>query len=327
MAKVSNMLVFVLGLGAMFAILIASTLFAAPSHAHFDKIPTEPRITQLQALEIVEKDLKTELPETQEIKLMFQLYNFSSQRYESDSEYVEYIRKIGYWYAFEHIRDNPEPLQMPLRFVHANGTVYNVDASTNSFEKICDEPSLICPMGRFAEFAMDRLVYQAEIKWEPATEETHYYNEGYYFIDAESGQIVWNSIEYEKNRKPMPNVNFDNKTIAQLFEERLHPPESMHAGILRGASLESRDISYLPEEIRVTLGVDNRVIWTNRDLVAHTVVSDAGHSNGYTGRFESELIEPGETFEYIFFETGEYPYHCDIHPWMTGRIEVLENFS
>lgn len=328
MPERSNLFVFILGLGAVFSILYVSGIFAQPGHAHVT-IPTEPKISQLQAIEIIENDLRAEIPEMQETKLSFQLYNFSAQQYSAggNNQYADYRHKLGFGWTFSHVKEYPELLQLPLRFVHANGTVYNVDESAKTFEKVCDAPSVMCPMGRFSAFAKDRLVYNAEIRWEPATEVTRYFNEGYYIIDAETGHIVWNIIDYEKNRKPMPNVNFDNKTIRQLFEERLDPPESMQADIVRGASLESSNVSYLPKEIRVTLSIDNSIVWTNRDAVAHTVISDTGYSNYYTGRFESGLVEPNSTFEYTFFENGEYPYHCDLHPWMTGKVEVLENFS
>jgi plastocyanin len=205
--------------------------------------------------------------------------------------------------------------------------VYNVDQETRSFEKICDEPSLICPMGRFAAFAKDRLVYHAEIRWAPATEETSWFNEGSYFVDAESGKIAWNIIDHERNRKPMPKVNFDNRTIRQLFEARIDPPEVMDADIVRGASVEGSDVSYLPKHIRISLGIDNQIVWTNRDTTTHTVVSDNVYSNRHTGKFESGLIDPNGTYAYTFFDVGKYPYHCTIHPWMTGTVEVMEGFS
>ncbi len=331
MASGSRMLVvFVLGLGAMFSILYVSTIFSNAGHAHFDNIPTNPNVSQLEAIEIIDNDLKSRVPESHEVRLAFQLFNFSAQEYSAggNNQYVDYRNKLGYYaWAFSHVKENPELLQMPLMFVHANGTMYSIDESTMTYEKACDEPSPICPMGVTHTIASkDRLVYRAEIMWRPAVSDIPY-TEGYYIIDVESGEIVWNTIDYLKNRKSMPNVTYDNRTIKQLIEDRLDPPETARVDIQIGASLESNEVGYKPENIRVTLGIDNTILWTNTDSVAHTVVSDNGYSNDYTGRFESELIEPNHTFEYTFFKTGEYPYHCDIHPWMTGMVEVLENFS
>ena len=33
-------------------------------------------------------------------------------------------------------------------------------------------------------------------------------------------------------------------------------------------------------------------------------------------------IEAGDTFSYTFTEAGEFPYHCEPHPWMIGTVIV-----
>lgn len=320
----SYLLVAALAFGVVFSLLYAAPLFGREGHAHAD-IPIQPRISQLEAIEIIEKDLRSEVPELQGAKLLYHFYNYSMQ-VESSPGYGRYLASIGYGYTFDHIKKNPGFLQLPLRFVHANGTVYNIDEFAGSPEKICDEPSVTCPMGRFGIYAKDRLVYNAEVRWEPATEEI-WFNEGFYVIDAESGQIVWNSIDHERNRKPMPSVNFDNKTIAQLLKERLSPPETARVVIASGASNPENIEGYQPANSRVTLGIDNRIVWINSDDVPHTVVSDTGYDNSYTGKFESDILVPDSEFEYTFFEIGNYSYHCKLHPWMKGTVEIVENFT
>ena len=34
------------------------------------------------------------------------------------------------------------------------------------------------------------------------------------------------------------------------------------------------------------------------------------------------VIKPGNTYEFLFTEPQEIPYHCEPHPWMTGKIIV-----
>ncbi|MGH9910899.1 MAG: cupredoxin domain-containing protein [Nitrososphaeraceae archaeon] len=36
------------------------------------------------------------------------------------------------------------------------------------------------------------------------------------------------------------------------------------------------------------------------------------------------LIPANEQYEFTFTEVGEYPYHCEPHPWMTGKVSVTE---
>lgn len=320
----SSALVFALGLGAMFSILYVSSVFSETSHFH-PEVPTQPEITQLEAITIIENEVRTELPEVQQVRLFYQNYNFTFQGY-SDEEYIDYRRQMGWSWDFEHVKQFPGLLNIPLIYFHANGTVYNVNATGNSFEKRCDEPSLTCLGGGFGQAVKDRLVYMAEIYVAPPPEQFPS-ADYYYLVDAESGNIVWNSIDYTKNRRPMPNVTFDNKTIAQLFKENFDPPETRYISIERGASNPDDNVGYSPAFARSSMGMDNRIVWTNNDTVAHTVVSDTGYSNKQTGKFESGLIEPNGTYEHVFSDVGAYQYHCDIHPWMTGTVEVIENFT
>ena len=43
-----------------------------------------------------------------------------------------------------------------------------------------------------------------------------------------------------------------------------------------------------------------------------------------TGLFDSGHMEPGETFEYLFETPGSFAYHCTLHPWMGGIVQVTE---
>jgi plastocyanin len=78
------------------------------------------------------------------------------------------------------------------------------------------------------------------------------------------------------------------------------------------------------------------VVWENQDTVPHTVTSDDGYIDQINGPFNSleqqELIpggflKEGQTFAFVFTKVGNYPYHCEPHPWMQGSIEVVENFA
>ncbi|MBE0428679.1 MAG: cupredoxin family copper-binding protein [Thermoleophilia bacterium] len=72
-------------------------------------------------------------------------------------------------------------------------------------------------------------------------------------------------------------------------------------------------LNYVPEEVTTDRGAT--VIWTNNDSVDHTVTAD-------DASFDSGTISQGESFKYIFNQSGSYPYHCAIHPEMTGMVTV-----
>jgi len=73
----------------------------------------------------------------------------------------------------------------------------------------------------------------------------------------------------------------------------------------------------------VTIKADTEVTWPNTDTAAHTVTSGSA-ADGPSGYWDSSLIMAGGSFTVSFedFEPGTYPYHCMVHPWMTGTIIV-----
>jgi hypothetical protein len=65
----------------------------------------------------------------------------------------------------------------------------------------------------------------------------------------------------------------------------------------------------------VTVTVGDTVTWTNADAQGHTATADdASFDTGTIG---------GSTSKSVTFATaGTFPYHCKIHPTMTGTIVV-----
>lgn len=76
--------------------------------------------------------------------------------------------------------------------------------------------------------------------------------------------------------------------------------------------------AFYPETLVVKK--DTTIAWINMDPVRHTVT--AGIQENSTGVFTSELLGHMELFSFKFNEAGTYVYHCDPHPYMTGKIIV-----
>jgi plastocyanin len=92
-----------------------------------------------------------------------------------------------------------------------------------------------------------------------------------------------------------------------------------------GSSLASGS-GIVPKVIRVTMGVNNTVLWTNQDETSHSVVSDT-YVDPVSGAFDSYAkgegpIAPGETFEFTFTQPGTYDYYMVPHPHMQGTVIV-----
>ena len=121
-----------------------------------------------------------------------------------------------------------------------------------------------------------------------------------------------------------------------LPKEVLEPKDTTKISISEGSSNPANSKFFVPKEIRGTLGLSNKVVWTSQDTVPHTVTSDNAYKDQYSGTFDSRerpeseggpFVMPGKTFEFLFTKPGDYAYHCEPHPWMKGKISIIENFS
>lgn len=82
--------------------------------------------------------------------------------------------------------------------------------------------------------------------------------------------------------------------------------------------VEIQLFAFQTPELRVPVGAT--VVWRNLDDIAHTVTS--GVPGAPDGRFDSGNFELNQEFQHTFSEEGEYPYFCNRHPHMTGKIIV-----
>jgi plastocyanin len=78
------------------------------------------------------------------------------------------------------------------------------------------------------------------------------------------------------------------------------------------ASITISDFEFSPATTRVRSGA--RVEVTNSDSAAHTVTADDGQ------RFDSGTVEPGAATTIQAPRAGTYAYHCEIHPFMKGKL-------
>ena len=107
-----------------------------------------------------------------------------------------------------------------------------------------------------------------------------------------------------------------------ISEHILNPERDFIIEIVPGAVIDGNE-NYVPNKAKVLLGISNKVIWQNLDDTPHTVTPDHRTSDAYSGDFGSiGVIKPGESFEFLFTDAQEILYHCEPHPWMTGKISI-----
>ena len=71
--------------------------------------------------------------------------------------------------------------------------------------------------------------------------------------------------------------------------------------------------AFSPPMVTVTVG--DTVTWTNGDQISHTATADGGS-------FDTGTLGNGDSNTVTFATAGSFPYHCAIHPAMTGTITV-----
>ena len=79
---------------------------------------------------------------------------------------------------------------------------------------------------------------------------------------------------------------------------------------------EKTDSCYIPSKISIKSG--DSVTWLNEDAAFHSVAS--GYYGNKSGLFDSEYLDPEESFTFIFENPGVYDYFCTLHPWMKGQV-------
>lgn len=67
-----------------------------------------------------------------------------------------------------------------------------------------------------------------------------------------------------------------------------------------------------PESLAIKNG--ETVEWSNQDDTTHTVTFESGEFD--------EKLPVGETASYTFTKSGNFDYHCSIHPEMQGEVTV-----
>jgi plastocyanin len=72
--------------------------------------------------------------------------------------------------------------------------------------------------------------------------------------------------------------------------------------------------SVTPVNVDVVAGAT--VHWSNDSIRNHTITAD-------DGSFDSGTVGPSGHFERMFDTTGTYAYHCRLHPYIRGTVEVF----
>jgi plastocyanin len=94
------------------------------------------------------------------------------------------------------------------------------------------------------------------------------------------------------------------------------PASSQHGGNAEGGPEIAASIGFdsvTPQHLDVLVG--DAVTWTNDSVRTHTVTAD-------DGSFDSGRFGPEQTYARAFPAPGHMPYHCVLHPFIRGDVDV-----
>jgi plastocyanin len=83
------------------------------------------------------------------------------------------------------------------------------------------------------------------------------------------------------------------------------PQPQTHTIVIEGMRFEPADLTVHPGDT---------VVWTNKDLFAHTATAEGG--------FDSRQIDPGGSWRLTLQTRGDLPYICALHPTMKAIVRV-----
>jgi plastocyanin len=91
-------------------------------------------------------------------------------------------------------------------------------------------------------------------------------------------------------------------------------------GLAAGEGAKSKTHTVTIEGMRfhpelLTVAEGDTIVWVNRDLVPHTATSEAG-------RFDSQMIQPEQSWRFTPGRKGEFAYVCTFHPTMKATLHV-----
>lgn len=91
------------------------------------------------------------------------------------------------------------------------------------------------------------------------------------------------------------------------------PATAAPGGAAPARAVAIENMQFAPATLQVRRG--ERITWTNRDLVPHSVTAR-------DGSFDSHAIAPGATWTLVAAHAGALDYACVYHPAMVAHLVV-----
>jgi len=140
------------------------------------------------------------------------------------------------------------------------------------------------------------------------------------FVEPQTAEAAEKAVEGQNATTAQAPAEGQNATTAQAPAQA--GPPGTPLTILEGSSVQGSP-DFDPDTLTVKKG--DKITVTNKDTLPHTVTSGTGPTDPNSAKqFDTSIIEPGATadIETTNITPGDYPFHCAIHPYMTGKLVV-----
>lgn len=84
-----------------------------------------------------------------------------------------------------------------------------------------------------------------------------------------------------------------------------------------------QQVGFDPSLLKVVLGVNSTVVWTNGDNVSHSLIGDPSSPNPFDFDGEHVFLYPGYSFQHVFTEADSFHYLDRDRDWMRGIVWVI----
>lgn len=129
------------------------------------------------------------------------------------------------------------------------------------------------------------------------------------------------TTNHTNNNEIIVNMeDYSHNIITTSTNLSMDSRRTLDVSIVNGSS-NLTDTAFQPNPVNIKVG--ETVRWTNDDNVIHTITEGTPATGNLPGeRFESDLMNTGQTFELTFNQTGTFDYYCDLHHNMVGQVIV-----
>jgi len=143
---------------------------------------------------------------------------------------------------------------------------------------------------------------------------------GKLFVEPQTAEAAGKPAQGQNATTAQAPAQGQNATTAQA--PTAAGPPGTPLTILEGSSVQGSP-DFDPDTLTVKKG--DKITVTNKDTLPHTVTSGTGPTDPNSAKqFDTSIIEPGATadIETTNITPGDYPFHCAVHPYMTGKLVV-----